>query len=278
MGGTLKKGGELFDQVKAFFFDLDGCIYFTDTLAPSAGKLIERLKQEGKKVGFITNNSRLTAREVEMKLHKMGLEIPSEDIFTATDLTGLYIKNKYGNKRVKSVGSDGLNAALASAGHELLPLDSEKESDVVVVGRDITFSYATLEKVAGEVDRGAILIGANADGYHPGSNGKRVPETGALIAAIESVTGRKAEYVGKPESNLFLYGMQAFGCSEKESVMIGDNYYTDIIGGKHAGMHTVWIRLENETMPRRAESAVNAWPMADYVYATIAELLESCNL
>ncbi|SEN81790.1 HAD-IIA family hydrolase [Paenibacillus sp. OV219] len=278
MGVSFAKGSELFDQVKAFFFDLDGCVYFTETLALRADTLVERLKQEGKKVGFITNNSRLRAYEVKAKLHNLGLDIPSEHIFTATDYTGLYLKKKYGNKRVKSVGSVGLSAALATAGHDLLPLDAEEQADIVVVGRDITFSYATLERIAKELDRGALLIGVNADGCHPGSQGERIPETGALIAAIEAVSGRKAEYVGKPEPHLFLYGMQAFGCSEQESVMIGDNYYTDITGGKHAGMHTVWIRSESANPASLAERDSNDWPKANYVYATIAELLESLKL
>jgi len=258
-------GGRLFREAEAFFFDLDGCIYFGELLAEGADTLIDLLRGNGKKVGFITNNSRNTAPEIANKLAKLGIDAQANDIFTATDYTGKYMMEKYGRRRVKVIGSDGFASALAAAGHEVLPLESERSAEIFAVGRDTAFSYDKLALVAKEAAYGAKVVAANSDLCHPGSTEERVPETGALIAAIEAASGLKAEFVGKPEPHLFLYGMATFGLRPQQCVMVGDNEATDIAGGNRAGMRTIWVSAHG--------GAFVAGPQADLWCRSLAELL-----
>lgn len=258
----------LFQRIHAYFFDLDGSIYFNNVIAQGAEAILQRLKEADKRVFFVTNNSRQTAAEIAVKLGDMGLEVNISDILTVTDYMGFYLRERYGVLRIHAAGSSSLCAALKFAGHEVIVPISGDVPDAVVVGLDSDFTYNKLMYLSEAVEGGARLIAANADLSHPGQGGTKVPETGALIAAIEAVTGVSAEYVGKPEQHLFLYGMEACGVKAENSAMIGDNYSTDIIGGKRVGMYTVWL---SGVMKSSRDELATKNPAADLIVEHLSE-------
>ncbi len=51
----------------------------------------------------------------------------------------------------------------------------------------------------------------------------------------------------KPQKEIFDYAMQKAKASSKESIMIGDNLEADIVGGKNAGLDTVFVNHINAT-------------------------------
>lgn len=260
---------ELLYSFQAYFFDLDGCVYFGDVLAPGAAEVIKDLRQSSKRVMFVTNNSRSSANSVAEKLRRMGLETPDADIVTATDCVGTYLLERYGRLSIQAAGSDELFAALTTAGHLVVPESEEAAVDAVVIGLDTNFDYRKLEMLSSAVGAGARLIAANADLSHPGPHGGKVPETGALVAAVEAVTGLRVEYVGKPEPHLFAYGLARCGARPQACVMIGDNYHTDIIGGRAAGMRTMWLCGRGAAERSQASDDYSA---ADWIVQDLAEL------
>ncbi|MCZ8513885.1 HAD-IIA family hydrolase [Paenibacillus filicis] len=227
--------------IKVYFFDLDGCIYLGNKLALGVKSLLHELDRNHIQYSFITNNSRQTAREIAEKLKNFGLDVAATKIIPVTDVIGKYLKEKFGTVSVKTVGSANLNYAIAIEGHRIIPLEDKEKTDVIVVGRDVDFTYEKLQKISEEVGRGSLVIGTNSDLYHPGEGGKKIPETGAIIAAIQAVTGTTIEYIGKPEPYLFLHGLRMYGTKPDSCVMIGDNLDTDILGGRRVGMKTVWV-------------------------------------
>jgi HAD superfamily hydrolase (TIGR01450 family) len=258
-------------RMEAFLFDLDGCIYYGHAPAEGAEPLLRLLKEEGKRYFFITNNSTETSREISIKLNNMGLPASPGQVITATELTGQYIKDHYGIMKVKAAGSEGLRASLERAGHRVLPDDSRETADIVVVGRDTRFTYEKLLWIVEEEIRGAKVIATNPDAYHLGSRYERIPETGALTAAIETITGKKVEYVGKPNPYLFQYAANQYGLSPEACVMVGDNLNTDMLGGIRAGMRTVWVKGdENGFIPN--EETANIRP--DFIVNGIKHLLD----
>lgn len=230
------------NETRALFFDLDGCIYFGRTLAERANDLLDLLRAQGYRIGFITNNSRENAKEIRRRLTEMGLRLEDELIVSATEAVADYLKDVYGRVAVKAAGSASLNTALADAGHRLLDWADADPADVIVVGRDIEFDYSKLELIVNEIAHGARLISTNPDYSHPGEEGRLVPETGSLLAAVESITGGPTISVGKPHVWLYELAMRHYDVAPAECVMIGDNLATDIIGAEQTGMKTVWIR------------------------------------
>jgi 4-nitrophenyl phosphatase len=131
----------------------------------------------------------------------------------------------------------------AYARHLGLPL-AQDDADLVVLLRDIRFSYSRLERAANCLKAGARLIVANPDTSHPGRRGTLIPETGALYAALMACveeTSVETEVIGKPRPRLFERACDALGIAPKSAVMIGDNPETDIAGADALGMQSILI-------------------------------------
>lgn len=56
---------------------------------------------------------------------------------------------------------------------------------------------------------------------------------------------------GKPDPSIFEHVMELTGSTAEESLMIGDNLKTDVLGSSQVGMRSVWINRENH--PRHPE-------------------------
>ncbi|MDF2721868.1 MAG: HAD-superfamily hydrolase [Paenibacillus sp.] len=234
--------GKDVQDTQAFLFDLDGCVYYGGQLASGAKEVMELLRAKGKRIGAVTNNSTKNAKEIASSLTRMGIAIQPEHIFCPTDYAGRVIFGQYGTCLMKIAGSDSLRDALQSAGHEVIPLQDSRVPEVIVIGRDIDFDYDKLYRLTADLDRGAKLFCTNMDMSHPGENGTKVPETGALVASFEAMSGQKAIAIGKPAPYLFRCALEALHVTAKGSVMLGDNLDTDIAGAAQSGLRSVWVR------------------------------------
>ena len=58
---------------------------------------------------------------------------------------------------------------------------------------------------------------------------------------FDSITTSEEVQSYKPESKIFQVALNKAGCEGEESIIIGDSYKKDIIGGKNMGMATIWI-------------------------------------
>lgn len=232
---------EAFRSADVYLFDLDGCIYHTDRPAPGAMELIRQLEHDGNRVGFLTNNSRESAAEIAAKVQAMGISVQERQIVTATETVGEFMKARFGTVSAAIAGSSGLARAVERCGHSLVELAGREFADVVVIGRDTAFTFDKLQSIVDRVESGAKLVAANPDSWHPGPNGRKVVETGALLASVLAITGQAPEFAGKPAPFIFEFALHKLGATTQSCVMIGDNLSTDIAGGAAAGMATVWI-------------------------------------
>jgi len=58
---------------------------------------------------------------------------------------------------------------------------------------------------------------------------------------FDSITTSEEVQSYKPESKIFQVALDKARCQGKESIIIGDSYKKDIVGGKNMGMTTIWI-------------------------------------
>jgi 4-nitrophenyl phosphatase len=97
--------------------------------------------------------------------------------------------------------------------------------------------------------------------------GGEVPGTGAVLAAVEVASGRRAEIAGKPERHLFEIAIEAAGGGRL--AMVGDRVSSDVEGGGRAGLETVLV-LSGTTSREEAEVAE---PAPDHVLEDLSGLL-----
>lgn len=50
----------------------------------------------------------------------------------------------------------------------------------------------------------------------------------------------------KPSRRMFLQAMERYGASPDESIMVGDQLFTDVLGARRAGIEAIWVRQVSE--------------------------------
>ena len=226
----------VFNAKRGFICDMDGVIYHGNRVLPGVAEFIAWLHEEKKEYLFLTNNSGYTPRELQQKLHRLGLEVDESHFYTSALATAAFLKEQAPGCSVFAIGEAGLLNALYDAGLTM----NDVNPDYVVVGEGRNYSLDTLTKATNLVLKGARLIGANSDVSGPIENGI-APACRALSAPIEMATGTQAYFCGKPNPLMMRTGLRLLNCHSGDAVMVGDRMDTDVISGMESGMSTVLV-------------------------------------
>jgi len=258
------------DRYSDFLLDMDGVIYLGRQPIPDAVEFISQLRGMGKKVLFLTNNSRYTRMEYRAKLAAMGIEAGEEEFFTSSIATASFLEENYDleGKTVYFIGGRGLEEALVGTGLSLLSGEEGRNADFVVVGWDIELSYDKLRIATLALHAGAAFIATNRDATFPAPDGLW-PGAGTIVAALETAAGREASVVGKPNAYMIQTAVYGSGGKADTTLMIGDRLETDILGGWRAGLDTCLVL----TGVAKREDLEDFSPHPDIVVDSLLELL-----
>lgn len=219
-----------------YLLDLDGTVYRGNEVIEEAKQFIDQLRKRGLPYLFVTNNSSRTPEQFAGKLMAMGVYAEPHHILTSSQATAKYIqKNKLG-KTVYMIGEIGLETALKSEGLELV----DGDADVVVMGIDRQINYEKLRLACHQVRNGATFIATNGDRALPSEHGF-LPGNGAFVSVVCTSTGVMPTFIGKPEAIMLEEAMRMLGTTKEETIMIGDNYDTDILAGVNSGIDTLLV-------------------------------------
>ncbi|WP_295775790.1 TIGR01457 family HAD-type hydrolase [uncultured Limosilactobacillus sp.] len=223
-----------------YFIDLDGTIYQGKNRIPAAATFIQRLKDHGKRILYLTNNSTRTPEEVAQVLTK-DHQIPTDpkDVYTSALATADYVKSiaRTGQERVNVIGEWGLQKALLDRGFYL----TTYHPDFVVVGMDMNATYEDFATSVLNIQRGAKFIGTNPDTNLPNERGM-LPGAGSLVALVHYATQAvEPIVVGKPHALIMEMALQYTGKQVDQVLMVGDNFHTDIQAGQAVGMDTLLV-------------------------------------
>jgi NagD protein len=246
-----------------YLIDMDGVIYRGAHLIPGAREFIHRLLEEQIPFLFLTNNSQRTRRDVATRLNRMDIPVEEKHIYTCAMATARFLAAQKPNGTAYVIGEGGLLNALHTNGYSIV----EQDPDYVVVGEGRTLSFEVIEKAVRLVAKGAKLISTNPDPNCPTAEGIR-PGCGAIVAMIETATGRKAFSLGKPSPVMMRAARKELNLDTSSTIMVGDTMETDILGGVQMGYRTVLV-LSGGT--RREDLADYAY-QPDLVVDSIADL------
>jgi HAD superfamily hydrolase (TIGR01450 family) len=240
----------LVDRYDAVLFDLDGVLYRGGRAIAHAAEALARLRDLGKSVAFVTNNSSRSPDAVVERLASVGIAASADEVVTSALATADLLAGR-GVREAFVLGGDGLRSALRAAGIEVVDASVELP-DAVVVGFDPDATYAALRDASVRVARGAAFIGSNPDASFPAAAGENWPGAGALIAAIETTTGTTAEIVGKPHAPLLLAALRRAGGGTP--LLVGDRIDTDIDGAAALGWASALVLTGVSTRADAARS------------------------
>ena len=221
---------------KTYICDMDGVLVFGSQPIPGANDFIQRLQTAGAKFLVLTNNSLYTQRDLQVRLLRIGLDVPPRAIYTSAVATAQFLAAQQPGGSAYVIGEAGLTTALHDAGYII----TDQHPDYVVLGETLSYSFERITQAVRFVAAGARFIATNPDVTGPGEGGL-VPATGAVAALISAATGVQPYYIGKPNPLIMRTALRTLDAHSEDSVMVGDRMDTDIIIGTESGLETILV-------------------------------------
>jgi 4-nitrophenyl phosphatase len=229
---------ELIKPRDCVIVDLDGTLVRGDRPAEGAARFLEGVTG---RYMVVSNNSTDTAGRLSAKLGRMGLVVPRYRLVLAGEETIRFVSSRYPGARCLIAASGLLRNMATRVGLMTVTQDAQ----IVILGRDLRWNYRLLTRLVNEVRRGAMLIVTNADLTHPDGDGRVVPETGSLLAAVVAGAGvAPAHIVGKPEAFLFEEALRRLESAPEKTVVVGDNPSTDQEGARRLGLRCIIVSAD----------------------------------
>ena len=222
---------------KLYVFDMDGTIYLGENAFPFAVSYIKKLRRQGRRVLFFTNNASKSPEFYIKRLTRMGFEPRQDELLTSGDVTVRFLKEKRAGKSVYF---------------------------------DTELTYEKLERACTLIRGGAEYLCTHPDFNCPTETGF-IPDSGAIAAAITASTGVKPRFFGKPYADTAEMIFSYTGIEAKDACIFGDRLYTDIALGKNSGMTAVLV-LSGETKKSELDG-LSPEQMPDIVLDSIKDLL-----
>lgn len=254
---------------KCFLLDMDGTIYLGNQLIEGADKFLEILKSENKRYLFLTNNSSKNKSEYVKKLLKMGINAELEDVFTSGEATIIYLNKIKRNAKIFLMGTEALEEEFIKAGFTLVR-ERGQEIDFVVLGFDTTLTYDKLWTACDYLAMGVPFISTHPDFNCPLSEGKFMPDAGAMIAFLKASTGREPVVIGKPNRHIVDAVLEKYNLKKEDLAIVGDRLYTDIRTGLDNSLTSILV-MSGETTEDMLKTTEFT---PDYIFDSVKELGE----
>jgi glycerol-1-phosphatase len=262
----------LADQFDGFLVDLDGVVWIGRDPVPGSPQALAALLAAGKRIAFVTNNPGREPAEYAERLAGLGVEVGPERIVTAGIVAARLAADAAGaGGPVFVIGAQALKHLVEEAGARAVGVEEAAGAAAVLVSGHRGFDYGELLASKQALDAGAALFATSRDPTLPRPEGEW-PGTGAVLAAVETASGKRAEIAGKPERHLFELALATISGAERVA-MIGDRLSSDIAGGHAAGLATILVLSGTSGEGGGSEDLASADPQPDFVLPDLAALL-----
>lgn len=242
--------------------DLDGVVYLADAPVPGVGDSLAEIERRGYLLLFATNAPIRTAEQVAAHIAAVaGYPARASQVLTSAMAAAEVLAPV--DAPILVLGEDGLSITLSREG--LVLTSDPAEARTVVVGLDRHLTYDGLRAASTALLGGARFVACNRDPAYPTETGLW-PGGGAIVAALETATGRVAEVVGKPHAPMRDALRRRLGPGP--TWVVGDRPETDLASARDEGWKPVLVL----TGVTRDPGNVPAELQPDLVLASLAEL------
>lgn len=240
--------------------DCDGVLWCGSKILPGSAETIHKLHSMGKQIFYLTNNSTKSRDDYVVKFTNAGFPATKDSVIGSAYVAAQYVKNRLAYEgKVFVVGSKGIEKELAEVGlqcigvgpdnndgfgiDDVANLKLDPDISCVIVGLDTHFSYIKLARAISYLARdGCHFVVTNTDTGLPAGNGNVIPGTGAMVAAVETASRRKADVIcGKPYPLIYETLSQEHHINPERTLFIGDRLDTDIQLAGHCHLHSLLV-------------------------------------
>lgn len=259
----------LIDAYDTILLDLDGCVWVGSNPTRGAAEAVAALRGAGKRLAFVTNDSRHSPEDYVRKLWSLGIQASLDEVVTVGAAVQHVLAERAPGAPVYVIGSSAIYRHVTDAGQRIVNgTPRAAEAEIVVFAAHDELDFSDMRGAVQAVLGGAEVIATDRDGSYPSELGM-APGTGAFLVALEYATGVTGRVVGKPEPQLFETALDRIG--DGRALVIGDRLESDLAGAAAAGLDAA-IVLSGVATRTAAEAASDPAPVA------IAEDLHSLLL
>ena len=253
---------------------MDGTLYHGERPIPGAAEFVSELRARGIPFRFLTNNSSHPRAFYRDRLVRIGFRAETEEVLTSTLATVRYMKRAHNGENGFVIATPEVKEEIREAG---IQTDFHGTPDNVLLTFDTTIDYQKINRGYHYILEGAGLIATHPDDVCPTESSYDV-DIGPFIRLFESLTGKKAEVVGKPNRLMLEMAADEMGVSPSDVVMVGDRLSTDIRMGADAGTRTVLVLSGETDADMMARSPVKPTFAVGSVADIASELLDTGRL
>lgn len=229
---------EVLKEVKYVLLDMDGTVYLGGKLIGEMDKTLDKIRESGRKIIFLTNNSSKSVKSYYDKLGKMRLFKDGDEVRTSGTAAIGFLKTERKGKSVRLMGTESLKKEFEENGISLI---EDGAAEVCVLAYDTESTYKKLCKFTDNLRGNCEYIATHPDINCPSEN-YPLPDVGAFIELIKASTGRYPDkIIGKPYTMFGEEFVKEYRAKENEFLMVGDRLYTDIAFGVNCGFHTLFV-------------------------------------
>jgi HAD superfamily hydrolase (TIGR01458 family) len=250
----------------AILLDIDGVLAVSGTPLAGAVSAVSRLRRDGHRLRFVTNNTTRSRAALARELRDSGFELEDDELQTAAVAAARALQGR----RVLALTMAGIVDDLD--GLQLVGMNA----DAVLVGgcdegdeSSRVFSYLNLLRAFHELKGGAELYCLHRNRWWQTAHGPRL-DSGAFVAGLEYAAEAEATVVGKPSPQYFTAAIEELDADPELTWMVGDDLESDIAGAQRCGMRTILVR----TGKFRPDDVDRAPVRPDAILSSIASLPE----
>ncbi|CAG5127591.1 unnamed protein product [Candidula unifasciata] len=255
------KAKEIVQNVDNFLFDCDGVLWDGNGVIQGSLDVVLKLKQMGKKVFYVTNNSSSSRQDYVKKCKDYGFPAEQDDIVCTAFIAAQYLHSINFKDKVYLIGKeesigrelDLVGIRYFGPGPDPLVGDSYKEwlKDIhldpevkcVLVGFDAHISFMKIMKAASYLrNPDCLYVATNEDGSLPAKESSIcIPGTGCMVLPVTVASERNPILMGKPATNMFDVLQKVHSLDPARCMMTGDRISTDIVFAKKCGIRSLLV-------------------------------------
>ena len=244
----IKSIKDITDKYDYFIFDVWGVVHDGSKAYPGAVEAIKYLRQQGKKICFLSNAPR-RANKVAAVLNKFGVTSDLYDfVMSSGEATFLDLQKNQQNG-FKDFGKNYFYIGPKKDIDLLEGLEYQQVENASEANFAITTGFDHDESILAEKMPQALdakkynlpMICVNPDMIVVKQNGQEMICAGALALEYKKIGGNVI-YYGKPYVSVYEITCQLFNSSNKaKMIAVGDGMETDISGAKNFGIDCLLV-------------------------------------
>jgi NagD protein len=175
------------------------------------------------------------------ELRAAGLLFDQQMALTPSSVAADYFV-RYGYKRVRVLGSEGVWRPLEAAGITVILGHEDEAVDAVFVGWYREFRMDDIQAACEAIAAGARLFTGSLAPYFASAQGKVLSSSRVICSAITSITGKRATVLGKPAPEALRFACRRLGIEPAHLVVVGDDPSLEVYMARRGGALGIAVR------------------------------------